>query len=112
MRDGQRGQSLVMVAILLPVLLGMAALIIDLGYAYTSYQELLSATQAAALAGGAPFPMLPVPSRSTMAQQYSALKIGPTKELNYHANLQKCHNFDQYRLRQPILVSKSWDSPV
>ena len=44
-RDGQRGQSLVMVALLLPVLLGMAALVIDLGYIYVSYQQLVSATK-------------------------------------------------------------------
>ena len=88
MRDGQRGQSLVMVAILLPVLLGMAALVIDLGYAYASYQELLGATQAAALAGGATIPNPSGPTASTVAQQYSAAKVGPTKELNWHANLQ------------------------
>jgi len=87
-REGQRGQSLVMVAILLPVLLGMAALVIDLGYAYASYQELLGATQAAALAGGAAIPNVTGPSAVTIAQQYSAVKLGPTKELNWHANLQ------------------------
>ena len=87
-RDGQRGQSLVMIAILLPVLLGMAALVIDLGYAYASYQELLSATQAAALAGGATIPNPSGPTASTVAQQYSAAKVGPTKELNWKANLQ------------------------
>ena len=51
-RNGQRGQTFVMVAILLPVLLGMAALVIDLGYIYVCYQQLVSATNAAALAGG------------------------------------------------------------
>lgn len=87
-RDGQRGQSFVWVAVLLPVLLGMAALVIDLGYAYASYQELLSSTQAAALAGGAAIPNASGPTATTIAQQYSAVKIGPTKELNWHANLQ------------------------
>ena len=87
-RGGQRGQSLVMVAILLPVLLGLGALVIDLGYVYASYQELLSATQAAALAGGEAIPNPTGATATAIAQQYSAVKIGPTKELNWHANLQ------------------------
>ena len=66
-RDGQRGQTFVLVAIMLPVLLGMAALVIDLGYVYVSYQQLLSATQAAALAGGGAIPNISVPTATTAA---------------------------------------------
>jgi Flp pilus assembly protein TadG len=87
-RDGQRGQTLAMVALLLPVILGMAALIIDLGYIYVSYQQLVSATQAAALAGGSAIPNASGPTATTFAQDYSASKLGAIKDLNYHPNLQ------------------------
>src|SRR5580704_16529506 len=81
-RDGQRGQTFVMVAILLPVLLGMAALVIDLGYVYVSYQQLLAGTQAAALAGGGAIPNTIAPTATTAAFNYSGLS------LNKYPNLQ------------------------
>jgi Putative Flp pilus-assembly TadE/G-like len=81
-RNGQRGQTFVMVAILLPVLLGMAALVIDLGYAYVSFQQLQAATQAAALAGGGAIPNVSGPTAVTAAVNYSALN------LNKYPNLQ------------------------
>lgn len=81
-RNGQRGQTFVMVAILLPVLLGMAALVIDLGYAYISYQQLQAATQAAALAGGGAIPNVTGPTAVTAAVNYSAIS------LNKYPNLQ------------------------
>jgi len=71
-----------MVAILLPVLLGMAALVIDLGYAYISYQQLVAATQAAALAGGGAIPNTLPPTAVTAAVNYSGLN------LNKYPNLQ------------------------
>ena len=81
-RDAQRGQTFVMVAILLPVLLGMAALVIDLGYVYVSYQQLLAGTQAAALAGGGAIPNTTGPTAVTAAVNFSGLN------LNKHGNLQ------------------------
>ena len=81
-RDGQRGQSLAFVALLLPVLLGLAAIVVDLGYIYFSYQELLSATQAAALAGGGAIPNTSPPTATTAAFNYSAV----TGKLNAHSN--------------------------
>src|SRR6204780_3433917 len=81
-RNGQRGQTFVLVAIMLPVLLGMAALVIDLGYVYVSYQQLLSETQAAALAGGGAIPNVTGPTATAAALSYSGLN------LNKHQNLQ------------------------
>jgi Flp pilus assembly protein TadG len=52
-RDRQRGQTLVMVPLLLALLLAAAAVAIDMGNLYYCYDELKSATRAAALAGGA-----------------------------------------------------------
>lgn len=74
-RNRQRGQTFVMVAILLPVLLGMAALVIDLGYIYVSYQQLIAATQAAALAGGGAIPNTAAPTATTAAFNYSGLSL-------------------------------------
>jgi hypothetical protein len=75
-RDGQRGQSLlIMAAGLLVVLLAMAALTIDLGEIYFSYQRLLSATNAAALAGGA---AMPAGAAQLVAQEYSG-QVGPAQ---------------------------------
>ena len=53
LRDGQRGQSMVIITIALVGLLGAVALVVDVGRAYYGYQQLLGQTQAAALAGGA-----------------------------------------------------------
>jgi len=39
-RDGQRGQALVLVMVLLVAFLGASALVVDLGALYYSYQEL------------------------------------------------------------------------
>ena len=89
-RDGQRGQTLWLVAALLPVLLGMAALVIDLGNLYFSYQELNSATNAAALAGGAAIPNPPSGLIATaVACDYSSLSSCPSggAGLNQHPNL-------------------------
>jgi len=83
-RDGQRGQTFVMVALLLPVLLGMAAITVDLAHIYISYNQLVSATNAAALAGGAAIPNATGPTAVTIAQNFSAYPGG----LNTTANLQ------------------------
>ncbi len=53
LRDGQRGQSIVLITFALVALFGAAAIVIDLGRLYYAYQELQAASQAAALAGGA-----------------------------------------------------------
>jgi Flp pilus assembly protein TadG len=77
-RDGQRGQSLVMIMVLLIALLGAGALVIDIGALYYSYQQLQAATQAAALAGAT---ALPNSTATAIATQYSA------GGLNAHPNL-------------------------
>jgi Flp pilus assembly protein TadG len=52
-RHSEGGQTLVMVPLLLLLLLAAAAVAIDMGNLYYCYNELKSATRAAALAGGA-----------------------------------------------------------
>lgn len=72
-RNGQRGQSLVLMAALLVVLLSMAALTIDLGNVYFSYRQLQAATDAAAIAGAED---LPNNSATTTAATYSSANAG------------------------------------
>jgi Flp pilus assembly protein TadG len=48
---GRRGQVLIFFTLWLPMLFGMAALVIDFGYIYLDNNELTASTQAAALAG-------------------------------------------------------------
>lgn len=47
----EEGQALVMAALLMSVLLGFAALVVDVGYLYTEKRQLQTAVDAAALAG-------------------------------------------------------------
>lgn len=48
--QNQRGATIVIVAVILPLLLGMAALAIDIGYVYATKNELQNVADAAALA--------------------------------------------------------------
>jgi Putative Tad-like Flp pilus-assembly len=75
-RDGQRGQSLVLVALSLIFFLGIGAITIDLAHIYISYQQLVTATNAAALAGGQAIPNATGPTAVTVAQNYSAYPGG------------------------------------
>jgi len=81
--DGERGQTLVLVPVLLVGLLCAAALVIDMGNLYFSYQELLSATRAAAIAGGQ---AIPNGNATTVADTYSGdATVGAL--YNIHPNL-------------------------
>jgi hypothetical protein len=66
------------------MLLGASALVVDMGNLYFSYQELLSATQAAAKAAGQAMPNPAVTSVTSVADLYSG---ATSSDYNYHANL-------------------------
>ncbi len=82
-RDGQRGQSIVTILIGLIALVGVAALVVDIGELYYSYLQLQAATQAAALAGGAVLGNDTANQAITTATSYSAEQ----GELNAYSNL-------------------------
>lgn len=67
LRKEEDGQSLVMVALLLTVLLGFSALVIDVGTLYVTKAQLQSAADAGALAGAA----VPVSDTVTEAKKYA-----------------------------------------
>ncbi len=64
------GQAIVLVVISLVVLLGMAALVIDLGYAYYTHRSLQASADAAALAGAQELP--DASAAVAVARQYTA----------------------------------------
>jgi Flp pilus assembly protein TadG len=64
------GQALVMIVVFLAALMGIAALVIDVGYAYYTHRSLQASADAAALAGAQE---LPNPGMAqAVARQYSA----------------------------------------
>ena len=65
----ERGQATVLTLVMLVVLLGMGALVIDLGAWYHADRQTQAAADAAALAGAQALPSTPS-SASTLAQQY------------------------------------------
>ncbi len=69
LRD-ERGQSLVLVVLFLVVLLGFAALVLDVGHAYLAQRKLQSSVDAAALAGAGGLPS--VGSANGLANAYGA----------------------------------------
>jgi hypothetical protein len=82
------GQAITMCAALLVLLLGVSALAIDMGNLYWSYNELLSAAQAAAKAGGGAMANPNVTSAQTVAYTYSGDPNAPYSALyNIHPNL-------------------------
>jgi len=69
LRD-DRGQSLVIVVLFLVVLLGFAALVLDVGHAYLAQRRLQASADAAALAGADGLPT--VAAATALANQYGA----------------------------------------
>ncbi|HSS81626.1 MAG TPA: pilus assembly protein TadG-related protein [Gaiellaceae bacterium] len=72
-----RGQATVLTLVLLVVLLGMAALVLDIGSWYRADRETQSAADAAALAGAEALPSDPA-NANTLAVQYVAKNGGGT----------------------------------
>jgi Flp pilus assembly protein TadG len=76
----QGGQVLVLVLLFLVVVLGMAALVIDVGYAYYAHRSLQASADAAALAGAQE---LPDGNRATqVANEYSGSAGGKNAREN------------------------------
>lgn len=68
-RDGERGQAVVIVVVMMFVLLGMGALVIDVGYAYYTQRSLQASADAAALAGAQELP--DASEAEVVAREYS-----------------------------------------
>jgi Flp pilus assembly protein TadG len=77
----ESGQAIVLIVVMLAVLLGAAALTVDVGYAYYTHRSLQADADAAALAGAAGLP--DTTAATNLAKQYS----GSTGSKNQHTNL-------------------------
>src|SRR2546421_10721440 len=69
----QSGQALVLTVVFLVSLLGMAALVLDVGSWYRAKRQLQSTADAAALAGAQALPRAPG-NATSLAQQYATKK--------------------------------------
>jgi hypothetical protein len=78
---GEAGQAIVMVVLFLFVLLGMAAMVIDVGYAYYAHRNLQADVDAAALAGAQELP------DASMAEAVAYEYSGRAGSKNYSENV-------------------------
>ncbi len=78
----QRGQAFVLTTISLVVLLGMAALVLDVGHWYRSKRDLQAIADAAALAGAQELP-LNTGLATANAVQYAHDNDGPTPDVSF-----------------------------
>jgi hypothetical protein len=76
----ERGQTLITVSVMMVVLLGFAALVVDFGRVYFCFRELQASSDAAALAGAE---ILPNSTATTTATLYSAV----SGDKNAYSNL-------------------------
>jgi len=84
----QRGQSLVLAVVALVSLLGMAALVLDVGSWYRAKRSLQSSADAAALAGAQALPDAPS-SGTSLAQTYATKNVPDlaTKDVSVSSNI-------------------------
>lgn len=87
LRYGRRGQTIVLMTISLAVFIGMAGFAIDIGRLYYAYQELIAATQAAALAGGSVLGTDTSNNAAADAKAAATHYSAVSGSLNAHSNL-------------------------
>jgi hypothetical protein len=78
----QDGQAIVVTVVFLTLLMGMAALVIDVGTWYRSQRDLQAVADAAALAGAQALPDDPAQA-AVLAAQYAAANGGPTPQVTF-----------------------------
>jgi Flp pilus assembly protein TadG len=88
----ERGQVLPWVALMMVLLLGMGAFVLDIGHAFYCYRELQAATDAAALAGAQ---SLNNASPTTIATNFSAVAGGNNTNANL-PSVSMAPNYPQY----------------
>jgi hypothetical protein len=81
MRD-ERGQAIVVTVVFLATLVGMAALVLDVGTWYRSQRDLQAVADSAALAGAQALPANPGLA-GVLAAQYSANNGGPVPQVSF-----------------------------
>jgi hypothetical protein len=79
-RRDERGQAFVLTVVVLAMLMGMAALVLDVGHWYRSKRDLQAVADSAALAGAQALPDDPA-TAALLATQYAKDNGGPTPEV-------------------------------
>jgi Flp pilus assembly protein TadG len=97
----ERGQVLPWVALMMVLLLGMGAFVLDIGHAFYCYRELQAATDAAALAGAQ---SLNSASPTAMATNFSAVAGGNNTNANL-PSVSMAPNYPQYACLSGITQS-------
>ena len=95
-RKDQRGQVLAVVLVMLVVLLGFAAFVVDFGLIYISYRELQTSTDAAALAGAEALALPNSTAASVIAT--ATLYSGVSGNKNSYSNLKNVTMVSGYPL--------------
>jgi hypothetical protein len=78
----ERGQAIVVTVVFLSVLMGMAALVVDVGHWYRSQRDLQAVADSAALAGAQALPDDPTLA-GVLAAQYSKDNGGPAPQVTF-----------------------------
>jgi Putative Flp pilus-assembly TadE/G-like len=78
----ERGQAFVLTVLAMVVLLGMAALVVDVGHWYHSKRDLQAVADSAALAGAQALPEDPGQA-AALAAQYSSANGGPAPQVSF-----------------------------
>jgi hypothetical protein len=78
----QSGQAIVVTVVFLATLMGMAALVLDVGHWYRSHRDLQAVADSAALAGAQALPDDPTLA-GVLAAQYSADNGGPAPQVSF-----------------------------
>jgi hypothetical protein len=83
----ERGQTLVITALMMAVVLGMGGLVVDIGNAYVSYRELQASTDAAALAAASQLPITSANEASNTVTSTGTLYSAVSGNKNAYLNL-------------------------
>ena len=106
-RRGERGSVMIMFVLFLPVALGMAALVVDIGFAWSLKRHLQASADAAALAGASELP--DTGASTAKAMNYSASAGG----FNRRDSLPEVTTGVQFLAsNSKIKVTQTADSPI
>lgn len=105
----ESGQAMVLVALLMTVLLGFAALALDLGFGYHQKSDLQTAADAAALATASQMPGNSNATLRAIGKDYATRNLNDTEDTTITVNLDRISRRAQVTIRQP---AKSYFSGV
>ena len=97
----ETGQSAVIVALLMTVICGFAALAIDLGYGYYQKNDLQTAADAAALAAASQLPKMTNSEARSTARKYAIKNLNSPSECTIEAYVTRSLGEVEVKISQP-----------